>query len=57
MHQWTVQLCEYECEYEEEITTMVIDDDQDSVDETTVEKMEDVSGQLVSYGISYKEYN
>ena len=36
---------------------MVIDDDQDSVDETTVEKMEDVSGQLVSYGISYKEYN
>ena len=34
---------------------MVIDDDQNSVDEKTEEKMEDVSEALVSYEISDKE--
>ena len=44
-----------ESEDEEEISVMVIDEDQDSVYEKTEEKMEDVSKPLVSYEISGEE--
>ena len=44
-----------ESEDEEEITAMVIDEDQGNVDEKTNEKMEDVSKPLVSYEISDEE--
>ena len=37
---------------EKEIPTMVIDEDQDSIEEKTKEKMKDVSKPLVSYEIS-----
>ena len=37
---------------EKEIPTMVIDEDQDSIEEKTKEKMKDVSKALVSYEIS-----
>ena len=54
-YQFTGEVQIEESEDEEEIPTMVIDDDQDSVDEKTEEKMEDVSEALVSYEISDKE--
>ena len=44
-----------ENEDKEEITTIVIDEDQVSVDEKTEEKMEDVYKPLVSYEISDNE--
>ena len=37
---------------EKEIPTMVIDEDQDSIEEKTKEKMKDISKPLVSYEIS-----
>ena len=48
-YQFTGEVQIEESEDEEEIPTMVTDDDQDSVDEKTEEKMEDVSEALVSY--------
>ena len=42
-------------EDEEEILVMVIDEDQDSVDEKTEEKMEDVSKPLLSNEINDKK--
>ena len=54
-YQFTGEVQIEESEDEEEIPTMVIDDDQDSVDEKTEEKMEDVSEALFSYEISDKE--
>ena len=54
-YQFTGEVQIEESEDEEEIPTMVIDDDQNSVDEKTEEKMEDVSEALVSYEISDKE--
>ena len=44
-----------ENEDEEEILTMVIDEDRDNVDEKPEEKMEDVYKPLVSYEISNEE--
>ena len=42
-------------EDEEEILAMVIDEDLDSVDEKTEEKIEDVSKPLISYEINDKK--
>ena len=42
-------------EDEEEILAMVIDEDQDSVDEKTEEKIEDVSKPLILYEINDKK--
>ena len=44
-----------ESKNEKEIPTMAMDKDQDSVDEKTEEKKEDVSKLLVSYKISDEE--
>ena len=44
-----------EIEDEEEIPTMVLDEDPDGTDKKTEEKMEDVSKPLVSYEINNEE--
>ena len=61
MKKFVSELCDYEfngeakideSENEEEMLTMVIDEDQDSVEEKTEEKLEAVSKSLISYEIS-----
>ena len=54
-YEFTEEVKIEESEDEEEITAMVIDEDQGNVDEKTNEKMEDVSKPLVSYEISDEE--
>ena len=58
------ELCDYEfirkvkieeSKYKEEMPTMVIDEDQDSDDVKTEEKVEDVFKPIVSYEISDEE--
>ena len=49
VYEFTGEVKIEEIEDEEEIPTMVLDEDQDNVDETTEEKMKDVSKPLVSY--------
>ena len=64
MRQFVSELYDYEfngeakideSEDEEEMLTMVIDEDQDSVEEKTEEKLEAVSKSLISYEISDEE--
>ena len=49
VYEFTGEVKIEEIEDEEEIPTMVLDEDQDNVDEKTEEKMKDVSKPLVSY--------